>query len=62
MGTLLMRRRDILELGVTEYAYKEMLAAGVLRPLDQKKGGRTERKRLFLRSEVEKALKPGGVG
>jgi hypothetical protein len=56
MKTLLMRRRDVLEMGVTEYGYKEMLAAGTLRALAQKKGGRTERKRLFLRSEVERVL------
>jgi hypothetical protein len=46
-------------MGVSEYAYEEMLAAGVLRPLPQRKGGRRERKNLFLRSEVEKTLRIG---
>lgn len=56
---LLMRRRDVLALGLTAYAFKQMVADGTLRPLPQHKGKRKARKLLFLRNEVEAVLKVG---
>lgn len=56
-----MRRRDVLALGLSEYAFKNMVADGTLRPLPQQKGKRKARRFLFLRSEVEAVLKIGEV-